>query len=204
MNNSIPSYLEPGFPFNLNCKPAVHQLWYAYTLGWWEEQKSLNGLLESATSKIKMHFISVGRIGSSLIVWITQWVCSQSQSERASSVEPQWATLCCVIQHSPVNDYIHVICHKSNVVTGSVLRVMLGYHGDFALVLSGTAVSHRFFRGHAGFFRYHLLNSLGALLECIWGMMRRVCCVAFYCTGLRLLVTAEVSLPWKMCIFLIY
>lgn len=71
---------------------------------------------------------------------------------------------------------------------------------DFALVLSGTAVSHRFFRGHAGFFRY----SLGAVLECIREMMRRVCYVAFYCTELKLLLMAEVSLPWKMCIFLIY
>lgn len=71
---------------------------------------------------------------------------------------------------------------------------------DFALVLSGTAVSHRFFRGHAGIFRY----SLGALLECIREMMRRDCHVAFYCTKLKPLLMAEVSLLWKMCIFLIY
>lgn len=87
---------------------------------------------------------------------------------------------------------------------GSVLWVMLGYRGDFSLVLSGTAVSYRFFRGHARFFRYHLLNSLEALLECIKGMMRKVCCVVFYCTELRLRLMAEVSLPWKMCIFLMY
>jgi len=32
---------------------------------------------------------------------------------------------------------------------------------------------------HAGSLRYHLLNLSGALLECIAGMMRTVCCIAF-------------------------
>lgn len=56
--------------------------------------------------------------------------------------------LCCVIRHPSVSDYIHVICNKSNVVTGSIWWVTLGYRGDFTLVVSGTAVSYRFLLGH--------------------------------------------------------